>query len=336
MDLLVRSMTHVLLLGAGFSRNWGGRLASEIFDSLIAFPEIRRDEYLLDLLWKSRNSGGFENALAELQSAFVRDPTRFEDRLNRLQSAVLGTLQLMNDAFFELEDIEFQQLQERMLRVFLFRFDAIFTLNQDILLEHHYLRHVELAGVNGWTGSQLPGMRRIPSENHLYDPSWGRDSWVPQDPTEFRIEDGLQPFFKLHGSSNWRDVQGGQLLVIGGNKSRTIDSHAVLAWSFDKFRECLTGPNTKLFVIGYGFRDSHVNEAIITAVRDHGLQFYVIDRLGSDVVRHANPSFGGDIYAPNELDEAFTSGLIGASERSLRETFGGDLVSHGDVMRFFD
>ena len=79
-----------------------------------------------------------------------------------------------------------------------------------------------------------------------------------------------------------------------------------------------------------------MNDAIITAVRDHGLQFYVIDPLGSNIVRHANPSFGGTIYAPNELDEAFKLGLIGASERSLRETFGDDLVSHGDVMRFFD
>jgi len=179
-------------------------------------------------------------------------------------------------------------------------------------------------------------MRRIPNQEYVHDPSWGKDSWVPLDPAQFRIENQWQPYFKLHGSSNWRDTQGGQLLVIGGNKSRAIQSHAVLAWSFDKFREYLAGPNAKLFIIGYGFRDSHVNEPIIEAVENRGLQFFVIDRLGSDVVRHANPSFGGAVYAPNALDDAFEKGLIGASERSLAETFGDDLVSHTNVMRFFN
>lgn len=218
----------------------------------------------------------------------------------------------------------------------MFRFDAIFTLNQDVLLEHHYFRHLDLPAVRNWNGAQLPGMRRIPSQEYVPDPSWGKDFWVPLDPANFRVEDRFQPCFKLHGSSNWRDAQGGQLLIIGGNKSRAIQSHAILMWSFDKFREYLSVPNTRLFVIGYGFKDPHVNEAIVDAVENRGLEFFVIDAHGRDVVRHANPSFGGGIYAPNALDDAFRRGLIGASERRLSETFGDDgLVSHTEVMRFF-
>ena len=329
-------MAHMLLLGAGFSRNWGGQLASEVFDYLIGLPDIRGDEYLRGLLWANRNNGGFENALAEVQAAYARDPRRYADPMRRLQGAVSTVFNGMNQAFFVRPTMEFQQYQERMLRTFLFRFDAIFTLNQDVLLEHHYFRHVDLPAVRNWNGAQLPGMRRIPNQEYVHDPSWGKDIWVPLDPAQFHVEPRSQPCFKLHGSSNWRDAQGGQLFVIGGDKSRAIQSHAVLAWSFNKFREYIAGPNAKLMVIGYGFRDSHVNEVIIEAVENRGLQFFVIDRLGSDVVRHANPSFGGAIYAPDALDDAFRRGLIGASQRGLSETFGDDLVSHTNVMQFFN
>ena len=58
-------MAHVLLTGAGFSRNWGGWLATEAFEYLIGCPEV--DEPLRRLLWKHKSrGGGFEDALAEL------------------------------------------------------------------------------------------------------------------------------------------------------------------------------------------------------------------------------------------------------------------------------
>lgn len=328
-------MSHILLLGAGFSRNWGGLLASEVFDYLISLPDIKNDEYLNEQLWASRNNGGFEEALAEVQAAFIRDPGQFGDSMRRLQAGVSDVFQRMNQAFFA-RPMEFQQHQERMLRTFLFRFDAIFTLNQDVLLEHHYFRHVDLPAIRKWNGAQLPGMRRVPNQEYVDDSSWGKELWVPLAPHEFRVEAHCQPYFKLHGSSNWRNAQGGELLVIGGDKSRTIRSHPVLAWSFEKFQEYLDGPNARLFVIGYGFKDSHVNEIIIDAVENRGLYFFVVDRWGSDVVRRANPSFGGAVYAPNALDDAFRKGLIGASQRNLSETFGDDTVSHANVMRFFN
>ena len=67
-------MPTFLLIGAGFSRNWGGWLASEAFEYLLGRPEIQQSPALRDLLWKHHPSGGFEDALAELQVAFGRDP----------------------------------------------------------------------------------------------------------------------------------------------------------------------------------------------------------------------------------------------------------------------
>ena len=132
-------MPHILLLGAGFSRNWGGLLASEVFNALLAAPEIQSDPQLRNILWNNQQAGGFENALAVLQQAHLRRGARNHQQLLRFQQAVLNVFQAMNQSFLDRPDIEFQQHQARMLRTFLIKFDAIFTLNQDVLLDHHYL-----------------------------------------------------------------------------------------------------------------------------------------------------------------------------------------------------
>ena len=330
-------MNHILLLGAGFSRNWGGQLAAEVFDYLIGLPEIRGDEYLRSILWRNKTFWGFENALAEVQVAYIHNAQQHTDHLSRLQQGIARVLREMNEAFFEIPNFEFQQYQARMLRTFLVRFDAIFSLNQDILLDHHYLNdNIHLIAPRRWNGAQLPGMRRIPNREYLGAPSWGRDLWVPYDPSQFKIEDRFQPYFKLHGSSNWRDTEGGQLLVIGGEKSRAIQSHRVLAWYFEMFRALIFRPNTKLMVIGYGFRDQHINDIIIRAINEYGLRMFVIDPLGSGLARAVNPTSNAAIFVRNALDEAFERGLIGASVRRLNEIFGGDEVEHTKVRSFFD
>lgn len=151
---------HVLLLGAGFSRNWGGLLATEVFEYLIGLPEIREDMYLSQILWKKKRDG-FEKALGLVQAESDRDPLTYKASLKRLQDGVLKIFGSMNNAFFERPTMEFQKCPERMLHTFLAKFDTVFTLNQDVLLEHHYLSRVPQAESHPWKGAQLPGMKRI-------------------------------------------------------------------------------------------------------------------------------------------------------------------------------
>ncbi|WP_186307800.1 hypothetical protein [Paraburkholderia sp. BCC1884] len=43
------------------------------------------------------------------------------------------------------------------------------------------------------------------------------------DENQFQVAAGAQPYFKLHGSSNWQhDQQGGPMLIMGGNKVNAI------------------------------------------------------------------------------------------------------------------
>jgi hypothetical protein len=80
-------MPHILLLGAGVSRNWDGWLASEIGSDLAG--RLADDRYLSDLLTRA---GGFEDALSIVQAEFKRAPTEeARARLRKFQHALQAT-----------------------------------------------------------------------------------------------------------------------------------------------------------------------------------------------------------------------------------------------------
>jgi hypothetical protein len=326
-----------LLLGAGFSRNWGGWLAAEAFEYLLGCTEIIRDPSLAQLLWRHQALGGFESALAELQLAHSRDPRASESALMGLQAAIRRMFADMNGALMETTGWEFQNYIERMVGTFLTRFDSIFTLNQDVLLEHYYVNdNIALTGKRKWAGAQLPGMRRVPSHEPLYANSWARSAWVPLTDDAFKIDASLQPIFKLHGSSNWAHADGNAMLIMGGVKAREIGQTPILNWYAKMFEEALSTQPARLMVIGYGFRDDHINEIIGMAVQ-RGLKIFVIAPEGAEIARSLNPTpQGGVTSVSTPLEGLLEKSLIGASRRPLRDIFGEDTAEHNKVMRFFD
>jgi hypothetical protein len=123
---------------------------------------------------------------------------------------------------------------------------------------------------------------------------------------------------------------------MGGNKARDIAQYAVLSWYAQKFEELLSHGGARLMIIGYGFRDSHINEILFRAVNHRGLRIFIIDPLGSDVARSLNSTNRASIRVVSELEEVFKRSLIGASRRILREIFGNDVVEHDKVQHFFE
>lgn len=240
-------MNYVLLLGAGFSRNWGGWLASEAFEYLLGCSQI--DAALSNLLWEHKRIGGFESALASLQENQSRGGQRPPDpQLTNLQDAIRQMFKEMDEAF-SLVPFETENDKQYLVRTFLTRFDAIFTLNQDLLLERHYLDgNVALSDSRKWDGWHIPGMRRITSTvSGLDNPNLG--AWE-QIESDFNVSARLQPYFKLHGSSNWIGPDSQELLVLGANKASIIDRYPILKWSHSQFSERLSHPDTRLMVIG--------------------------------------------------------------------------------------
>jgi hypothetical protein len=166
-------MTHLLLTGAGFSKNWGGLLASEVFNDLLSAGEL--DQATRDMLYKANEpqGGGFEAVLARLQGA--TDPANVK-RCETLTSVLAGIFNMMGNGFMQ-RQFEFAAIPDTRysLTPFLHRFDTIFTLNQDTLIEQKYL-----------PGQHQPA--RSPARSEVHEPLGhdGRGSGQVRD-------DGAQP-----------------------------------------------------------------------------------------------------------------------------------------------
>lgn len=157
-------MKYYVLMGAGFSRNWGGWLASEVFEYLLGCQEVADSPTLRTLLWHHKRINGFESALTEVRQNYVLNPNTHLNDLLGLQAAIERMFSHMNRHLFT-SDWELNQDGDRSITRFLAKFDAIFTLNQDQLLEHHYNPELEI----GRRGLQLPGTQRLGSDTYNSD-----------------------------------------------------------------------------------------------------------------------------------------------------------------------
>lgn len=320
-------MKTYLLLGAGFSRNWGGWLAAEAFEYLLGCKEVKSHPSLARLLWQKKDQGGFEAALETVQTQ--RDGFG-KPELEAFQSAVTRMFDDMNSGYHNLPNgMEFNNQIGFPLREMLVRFDAIFTLNQDLLLEYHYINdNIALAERSRWSGAYLPGVRRNPPQNtQLGAAGWREVRWIVGD-GRYEAAKNVQPIYKLHGSVQWMDEAGAGQLVIGGAKSATIARTPLLAQYHKDFEARLAEPDARLMVIGYSFSDGHINQLIQRAAQS-GLRCFIIDPLGVDV---ADPTRNAAIRAENPFQKM----IFGASRRTLREVFSGDRVEHAKIMRFFE
>ncbi len=320
-------MPHYLLTGAGFSRNWGGWLADEAFEYLLGAPEI--DDYLRNVLWETKlRVEGFEGALSIVQGAYASNRSaETKQHLNMFTQAVIGMFNAMQRAF---NNLDFRNSELGNLQTFLEQFDAIFTLNQDTLLETVYAGPVRWG--ERWYGSYLPYMKFMGKPDQTY-------AFMLREPmtqeTEFITQENYQPIYKLHGSWNWfAEPEGERLLVMGGNKTTSIGGFQVLTQYQTEFQTLLSQPDTHLMVIGYSFGDPHINGAIQTAATK-GLRIFIIDTLGVEVIDKR--SRRAQIPEPvTDLMLALMPRIVGASRRPLSETINSDLVENEKVMRFFE
>jgi len=306
-------MNHILLIGAGFSRNWNGWLASEIIDDLLGRLADHQD--LAALL---RRTGNFEEALSQEQMDFKSNPSsETESRLKHFQTAILDSFRAMNQAFASITSMEFSNNVAFSIQKFLARFDAIFTLNQDLLFELHY--DIDIHGAGRWNGHNFPGMQPPPNWRTAALMDRLDQLWRPS--SNFQVATNLQPIFKLHGSINWRDQDNDQLLVIGGNKESTVLGKQILKWYSNQFKHYLHIPNTRLMIIGYGFLDHYLNKIIYEEWQRNKFSMFLVHPRG--------------IKAIPVGDQLESIPSIGASTRPLSSTFDGDSLEHGKVMRFF-
>lgn len=312
---------RIALLGAGFTHNWGGWLASELVGELCG--RIHDDADLLRMLKETRN---FEKVLGEIRQQANRGPTQ-QRRFDRLEQAVLETFDDMNRMLAK-QQFEFSiRDPDRWLVTFLAEFDAIFTLNQDLMLELHYVPGKTFEERRKWRSTAYPGIA-LPADWTDVMPA-GRLDRILYEADTLKHDSQDQPIYKLHGSVNWRTKEGTPIAVIGDGKDASIRGNSLLSGYFDEFRKCLSTGQTKLMVIGYSFSDDHVNKFVEDASSNSGLQTYLVNPAGLSLF---DPPSNAHISQPKAVFRALR--LSGIMTRPFCDAFTFDELSFNSFRRF--
>lgn len=164
----------------------------------------------------------FEEVLGSRRQDALREGggSQAAEDVRRLEASIGDVFFQMNMAFATRPSIEFSNDAAYSIVKFLASFDAVFTLNQDLLIELHY-DGMELRNPGRWSGYYLPGIQMM---------SGWRDSDKQQRVGQvltvaerFELQRGTQPVFKLHGSTGWRTPGGAPVMVVGTGKQTVIE-----------------------------------------------------------------------------------------------------------------
>jgi hypothetical protein len=300
---------RVLLLGAGFTRNWGGWLAAEFVGELCGRLQDR--PHLNEMF---RVYGNFEKAFGERLVVAAREPenAQAQEDAARMQRAILETFSEMN-ASLAMQNVNFSQEGRCSTKSFLARFDAIFTLNQDLFFELHY-DGMELECNGRWHGYVLPGVAVTPD---WAAPRQRRDRISLQRfvAADFALPgERIQAIYKLHGSVNWRSADARELLVIGTGKEDEIARSPVLSRYHQIFREHVCRGEAQIMVMGYSFSDAHINAVLLEGARNHGMKMYLVNPAGLS-------SYGAHTQQSQNRNELLEIPLLGICQRNLAEVF---------------
>jgi hypothetical protein len=256
-----------LLTGAGFTKPFGGYLASEMWATILNQPEIQNSPELLRGM-RNLEFLNYETFYADLQARGT------EQQKRDLNAAIRSAFKEMDDNI-RTSKTSARACCELITRIVQDRNPSfIFTLNQDVFFERYYsldkitvvpglpdyLNRFREADQNSSDFSlRLPTAEELkPRQAELFGKGFAQIAYV-----------------KLHGSQGWLSHDGSEAMVIGTQKAFVIENEPLLKWYFSLFEEVINRPQTRLVLIGYGFRDEHVNRCIAKAI-DNGLKLYVI------------------------------------------------------------
>lgn len=338
---------HILLTGAGFSKNWGGWLAAELWAVILSHPKIQINENLKEIIWKYRD-GGFEEIFEDerVRTLYLKDYTEaVTESLLEMHRALKTSRQTLRGN---------EQRSNRPSRIFFSqiipKFHSIFTLNQDLFFEslhpgfdeysiatnpqssRYFYPHVSGCGYEKY--KSIHGFEWLNNLTLNETQKINATLVVNAKPYELRIDSGhcplphqIQshqdkkptPYYKLHGSLNFY-VKASQLLIMGTKKLTQIedDGKTLLKKYLEDFKSTLMQKSSKLMIIGYSFSDEHINKIIFEAAEKGDLKLWIIDPSGLEsIIKKINEKNSSSKNFENLLKKS----LISISSSNLKEIF---------------
>jgi hypothetical protein len=260
-----------LLTGAGFTKNFGGLLADEMWAMIFNHKEVQESIII-------RNNMLSEFNYEAVYQKIIDDNKLDEKEKEVIKKALLSAYEYQennwqnNNFFLYIDDRIINHLCECLSKYV----GLYFTLNHDLFLERkliHKFRGRNPCLLANPSDMGIPGNRSaLPNEAELA----AKQSIISDQLSNVL---GLC-YVKLHGSINWLDSDKKETLVIvGGNKKEKMKKEPLLNKYYELFKETLLTPDQRLLIIGYGFMDNHINEAILEGLNKRSLKIHIIDTL---------------------------------------------------------
>ena len=281
-----------LLTGAGFSKDCGGFLADEMWAWIFNSAEVQgcpnvaaalRDETDHEIVYSEiHTSPGFDAKDQHAISAAVRRAYLLQDdAIRNFRGNSLGLREFVSI-------FQGQAGDER---------GYFFTLNQDAFVERH-LSQLDL---------HYPGVPKHRNSFNTFAPYQGEVAISSGSEVDMTAREDCAigrkfHYVKLHGSFNWLSSVGDHVMVIGTQKDRLIDREELLRYYSFLLARVLKETEI-LCVIGYSFRDEHINETLATAIQSQSLGLCVISPLSASQFRQSLK------IVPNRHAGALLSGL---------------------------
>ncbi len=301
-----KSKDLILFTGAGFTKNFGGYLAEEMWSKIFNNREIQNSPKLREALIGHYD---FESVYSKVLSdegyseAEKETLKRAVERVYESLDAIVKEWTFNNDSPYPVNRYGLGDLLTR----FAGEADTkgfFFTLNQDLFFERQF--HYKPLGAPSF--NQEIYMNRATVLEKAGFVTLPREGIVERAEAELLNNAGLL-YIKLHGSYGWLSSNGLQQMVIGKNKTQLIQDEPLLVWYFDLLK--------KLIKEGYGFGDQHINELLLEGVEKHGLSIFIVStRSFQDLEARLQ---NGHFYAMGIL-----KGIKGYYPYSLKEIFPGD------------
>jgi hypothetical protein len=267
---------NILLTGAGFTANFGGLLAREMWAKILNNPKIEKLPTVRELLKNDfdfesvysgvKNGAAFSSTdKSTLEEIVLESYASMDDALNRYSMGGYGKFDIFVGGVTQLLGSFAGQRGE---------VGAHFTLNQDLFLERQtQIMPLGLPMYGYRDYCETIQTRQITSKQQVTLPD---DNFLNDFKVKHASSHGDNCFIKLHGSIGWLSHDGHNQMILGTNKLEDINREPLLKWYFELFQEAISRPDVKLFVIGYGFRDRHINDCLLRAINEHKLKIYII------------------------------------------------------------
>jgi hypothetical protein len=301
---------NILLLGAGFTKNFGGLLADEMWAEIFNHQDIQAQPRIKKLM---QNDFDYESVyysvlegLNDKENLFP--PKKFKPKeIKAIKEAIKFSYDHIDEILLNnMLDNSFHEWSNCVNRLLLNfgnteKTSFIFTLNQDLFIERFYRNPPNTNPPSRFHNARLyiPGIDKYPvwfmgEEDTPFNtiPTYeevkqfytlkDNEYYTLSNKDEFDskkcnlLNEGSYFLIKLHGSYNWKSSDGSSAMVIGRGKTKHINNEPLLQHYFELFDRVLSKGNRRLLVIGYGFGDEHINSVISNAVKEHGLKIYIL------------------------------------------------------------